>query len=241
MKVLILAGGKGTRFMEESVHMPKPMIRILEKPMMFYIIEHYFKFGFKDFVILGGEKVEYIYEYFQKHFETIDSENHIYKVQNKYIVQILYTGKETMTGGRVKRAIDILNLDNFMLTYGDGFCDVNISELLDFHNKKNTIATLTGVRPPARFGSIEIKNDFIINFGEKAQTKEGWINGGYFVLSSKIYDYIAADDMPLEKEPLEMLSKIRQLSVYKHFGYFQPVDTIREKELVEERLKSYDR
>ncbi len=241
MKVLILAGGKGTRFMEESVHMPKPMIRILEKPMILYIIEHYFKFGFEEFVILGGEKVEYIYDYFQKHFETIDIANHIYKVQSKFNVQILDTGKETMTGGRVKRAIDILNLDNFMLTYGDGFCDVNISKLAEFHNDKKSIATLTGVRPPARFGSIEIENDFIVNFGEKAQTKEGWINGGYFVISSNIYDYIAGDEMPLEREPLETLSKERQLSVYKHNGYFQPVDTIREKELVEERLKSYDR
>lgn len=240
MKVLILAGGKGTRFMEESIHMPKPMIPILEKPMMLHIMEHYLKFGFDDFVVLGGEKIDYIYSYFEENNEVLDSTNHIYKIQNKFTVQILDTGKETMTGGRVKQAIEILEVDNFMLTYGDGFSDVNISKLLEFHNDKNSLATLTGMRPPARFGSIEIEDDYIVDFGEKAQTKEGWINGGYFVISSKIYDYISGDEMPLEKEPLEMLSKERLLTVFKHHGYFQPVDTIREKELVEERLSLND-
>lgn len=240
MKVLILAGGKGTRFMEESIHMPKPMIPILEKPMMLHIMEHYLKFGFDDFVVLGGEKIDYIYNYFEENNEVLDSTNHIYKIQNKFTVQILDTGKETMTGGRVKQAIEILEVDNFMLTYGDGFSDVNISKLLEFHNDKNSLATLTGMRPPARFGSIEIEDDYIVDFGEKAQTKEGWINGGYFVISSKIYDYISGDEMPLEREPLERLSKERLLTVFKHYGYFQPVDTIREKELVEERLSLND-
>jgi len=241
MKVLILAGGKGTRFMEESIHMPKPMIRILGKPMMIHIMEHYLKFGFDDFVVLGGEKVEYIYKFFQENYQTLDSASHLYKIQNKFTVQVLDTGRETMTGGRVKKAIESLEVDNFMLTYGDGFSDVNISELLEFHNNKNSIVTLTGMRPPARFGSIEIEDDYIVNFGEKAQTKEGWINGGYFVVNSKIYDYISSYDMPLEREPLETLSKERLLTVFKHQGYFQPVDTIREKELVEEKLRSYDR
>ena len=240
MKVLILAGGKGTRFMEESIHMPKPMIPILEKPMMLHIMEHYLKFGFDDFVVLGGEKIDYIYNYFEENNEVLDSTNHIYKIQNKFTVQILDTGKETMTGGRVKQAIEILEVDNFMLTYGDGFSDVNISKLLEFHNDKKSLATLTGMRPPARFGSIEIEDDYIVDFGEKAQTKEGWINGGYFVISSKIYDYISGDEMPLEREPLERLSKERLLTVFKHHGYFQPVDTIREKELVEERLSLND-
>ena len=241
MKVLILAGGKGTRFMEESAHMPKPMIPILGKPMMFHIMEHYLKYGFKDFVILGGEKIEYIYNFFQENFQILDTESHLYKIQNNFTVQILNTGKETMTGGRVKKAIESLKIDNFMLTYGDGFSDVNISELLKFHNDKNSLVTLTGMRPPARFGSIEIDNDYIVNFGEKAQTKEGWINGGYFVVNSRIYDYISSDDMPLEREPLETLAKERSLTVFKHYGYFQPVDTIREKELVEEKLRLNDR
>ena len=177
MKVFILAGGKGTRFMEESIHMPKPMIRILEKPMMLHIMEHYFKYGFDDFVVLGGEKIDYIYSYFEENYEVMDTKNHKYKIQNKFTVQILDTGKETMTGGRVKQAIEILDVDNFMLTYGDGFSDINISKLLEFHNDKNSLATLTGMRPPARFGSIEIEDDYVINFGKKHRQKKAGLMG----------------------------------------------------------------
>lgn len=236
MKTLILAGGKGTRFMEESKHMPKPMIPILGKPMVLHIIDHYFLFGNSDFVILGGEKIDYIYNYFESNYKYIDKRNYIFNVDNKYSVHILDTGKETLTGGRIKRAIDELDLEEFMVTYGDGFSNIDINKLLKFHKKNKTIATLSGMRPPARFGSLEIDGDYVISFGEKNQTKEGWINGGYFVLNRSVNSFIQGDNTAFEKEPLEQLSKLKELKVFKHSGYFQPVDTIREKEILEKFL-----
>lgn len=238
MITLILAGGKGTRFMEESQNMPKPMIPINGKPMIFYIMKHYSNFGYKEFVILGGTKIEYFYEYFDSKFLKFKNEDNTYILHDGSKVKILDTGKETMTGGRVKQAISLLNINEFMLTYGDGFCDVNINEVIKMYNETKTIGTVTAVRPPARFGSLEINGNYVSQFGEKNQAKEGWINGGFFVFNSKIKDFISNDEMPLEKEPLEMLASLNQLSVYQHFGFFQPVDTIREKELLENYLKS---
>ena len=240
MKTLILAGGKGTRFMEESKHMPKPMIPINGKPMIFHIISHYEKFNFNDFVILGGTKVDYILNYFDNNFKKIDSTENLYQTNENTKIQIIDTGEETMTGGRVKKALKKLNVDEFLLTYGDGFCDVDINLVIKKFRDTNTIATVTAVRPPARFGSLEIEGDLIKSFGEKNQAKEGWINGGFFVMNSKIVDFISSDSMPLEKEPLELLTKNNQLSVYQHFGFFQPVDTLREKELLEKYLIEND-
>jgi glucose-1-phosphate cytidylyltransferase len=240
MKTLILAGGKGTRFMEESKHMPKPMIPINGKPMIFHIINQYEKFNFNDFVILGGTKVDYIVNYFDNNFKKIDSTKYLYQTNENTKIQILDTGEETMTGGRVKKALEKLNVDEFLLTYGDGFCDVDINLVIKKFRETKTIATVTAVRPPARFGSLEIEGDFIKSFGEKNQAKEGWINGGFFVMNSKIVDFISSDSMPLEKEPLELLTKNNQLSVYQHFGFFQPVDTLREKELLEKYLIEND-
>lgn len=236
MKTLILAGGKGTRFMEESRHMPKPMIPINGKPMIFHIISQYKKFNFNDFVILGGIKVDYIIDYFDRNFKKINSKEYLYQTSEKTNIQILDTGEETMTGGRVKQAVEKLQIEEFLLTYGDGFCDVDINLVIKKFRDTKTIATVTAVRPPARFGSLEIKGDLIKSFGEKNQTKEGWINGGFFVMNSKIIDFISSNSMPLEKEPLETLSAKNQLSVHKHFGFFQPVDTLREKELLEKYL-----
>ena len=237
MKTLILAGGKGTRFMEETKRIPKPMIPINGKPMIFYIIDQYLKFDFVDFVILGGTKISYIFDYFEENFSKDSYEKNTYILKKGVSVTILDTGEDTMTGGRVKRAINELNLGNFMLTYGDGFCDVNINEVVKKFHEKETIATLTAVRPPARFGSLDIEGDYVKSFGEKNQAKEGWINGGFFVLKPEIKEFISDDTMPLEKEPLEILSNNNQLSVYQHEGFFQPVDTIREKELLEAYLK----
>lgn len=236
MKTLILAGGKGTRFMEESKHMPKPMIPVNGKPMIFYIMNHYKKFNFNDFVILGGTKIEYIIDYFEKNFKKINSKENLYQTDENTNIQILDTGIETMTGGRVKQAVERLNIEEFLLTYGDGFCDVDINLVVKKFRDTQTIATVTAVRPPARFGSLEIDGDFIKSFGEKNQAKEGWINGGFFVMSSKIIDFITSNSMPLEKEPLETLTANKQLSVYQHYGFFQPVDTLREKELLEKYL-----
>lgn len=236
MKTLILAGGKGTRFMEESKHMPKPMIPINGKPMIFHIINQYKKFNFNDFVILGGTKIEYIINFFNNNFKTINGKENLYQTEEGTKVQILDTGEETMTGGRVKQAVEKLGLEEFLLTYGDGFCDVDINLVIKKFRDTKTIATVTAVRPPARFGSLEINGDFIQSFGEKNQAKEGWINGGFFVMKSKIIDFISSNSMPLEKEPLESLTELKQLSVYQHFGFFQPVDTLREKELLEKYL-----
>lgn len=240
MKTLILAGGKGTRFMEESRNMPKPMIPINSKPMIFHIMEQYILYGHNEFVILGGTKVEYILDYFEKNYKELTPEKNKFLLNNNVQVQILDTGEETMTGGRVKRAIEELELNEFMLTYGDGFCDVNINLVIDRFRESKTIGTVTAVRPPARFGSLDINGNYVKNFGEKNQAKEGWINGGFFVFNSKIAEYIQSDSMPLEKDPLETLSRQNQLSVYKHNGFFQPVDTLREKELLEKYLNEQD-
>ena len=227
--------------MEESQFMPKPMIPINGKPMIFYIMEHYMAYGHSDFVILGGTKIEYIIKYFENNYKKVDTEKNIFLINNQTQVQILDTGEETMTGGRVKRAIEELELNVFMLTYGDGFCDVNINLVIDRFNQTKSIGTVTAVRPPARFGSLDIAGEYVKNFGEKNQSKEGWINGGFFVFNSNIAKYIESDSMPLEKTPLETISKLNQLSVYKHHGFFQPVDTIREKEILEKYLNEQHR
>ncbi len=236
MKSLILAGGKGTRFSEETITKPKPMIEILKKPMVLHIIEHYQSFGINDFVILGGTKIEYIVDYFSNKFKNLDQKNNLYEIENTIKVQILDTGIETATGGRVKKAIEYLNLDRFLLTYGDGISNVNIKKLVDFHKTKKTIGTLTAVRPPARFGSLEISDEKVEHFGEKNQANEGWINGGFFVFEKKISEYISYDSTPLELEPLVNLAKENQLSAFKHTGFWQPVDTIREKEILEKAI-----
>jgi glucose-1-phosphate cytidylyltransferase len=236
MKSLILAGGKGTRFSEETTTKPKPMIEILKKPMLLYIIEHYQSFGINDFVILGGTKIDYIVDYFSSKFKNIDKKNNLYEIEKKIKVQILDTGVETATGGRVKKAIESLNLDRFLLTYGDGISNVNIKKLVDFHKTNKTIGTLTAVRPPARFGSLEISDGKVEHFGEKNQANEGWINGGFFVFEKKISEYISYDSTPLELEPLVNLTKENQLSAFKHTGFWQPVDTIREKEMLEKAI-----
>ena len=216
--------------------MPKPMIPINGKPMIFHIMEHYILYGHNEFVILGGTIVGYIFDYFKNKYKELTPEKNKFLLNNNVQVQILDTGEETMTGGRVKRAIEELELNEFMLTYGDGFSDVNINLVIDRFRETNTIGTVTAVRPPARFGSLDINGNYVKNFGEKNQAKEGWINGGFFVFNSKIAEYIQSDSMPLEKDPLETLSLQNQLSVYKHNGFFQPVDTLREKELLEKYL-----
>lgn len=236
MKALILAGGKGTRFAEETNLKPKPMIEILGKPMILYIIEHYQRYGVEQIVILGGTKVQYIIDYFLQNFNSKDKKNHIFKLNNKTEIQILDTGVETATGGRVKLAIEILKLKSFFLTYGDGISNVNIKELLSFHKNEKTIGTLTAVRPPARFGSLILSNEKVLQFGEKNQANEGWINGGYFVFEKDILNYIPNELTPLELTPLESLSKKKELSAFRHTGFWQPVDTIREKEMLEKAI-----
>ena len=234
MKALILAGGKGTRFREETITKPKPMVEINETPMLIHIINHYLHFGIKEFVVLAGFKIDYMEEYFSKNFQQINKREYKYKDST---VSLLDTGVETMTGGRIKKAIEELELSEFMLTYGDGIADVNIDELYEFHKSNKLLGTVTAVRPPARFGSLVIEDNIVKQFGEKNQADEGWINGGFFVLDRKIRSYIENENTVFEQEPLENLAKDGELGSYMHNGFWQPVDTIREKELLEEQLK----
>ncbi len=222
MKVVILAGGFGTRLGEHTKHIPKPMIKICGKPILIHIINHYYKYGFKDFIIATGYKQEVIKKYFKKKF--------------KFKVKIIFTGKKTMTGGRILRLKKYLN-EPFMLTYGDGVSNINLKKLLSFHNKNKKIATLSAVRPPARFGAIKIKKNTVKYFKEKSKLDEGWINGGFFVMDPKILNYIKNDTTFLEKEPLVNLSKKNQLNAYKHHGYWQCMDTYRDKLIIESHFK----
>jgi len=235
MKAVILAGGKGTRFLEETKVRPKPMIEINNKPLLLHIIDQYIRHGIKDFIVLGGYKIEYIYEYFE---EQKLNNNYEYFYKNKDIkIKVLDTGIETMTGGRIKRAEEFLG-DTFLATYGDGISNVNIQNLINFHQKNKKLATVTAVRPPARFGSLTIEDNLVSSFGEKISSNEGWINGGFFVLSKEVLNYIDSDEITFEKSPLVKLSSASHLAAYKHNGFWYPVDTIREKEIVENMINN---
>ena len=225
MKCVILAGGKGTRISELSKSIPKPMIKILGLPIITRIIIHYKKFGFKDFIIAAGYKKRILINYFKNK-----------KIKNTKI-QVIDTGLNTMTGGRLKRLKKYLINETFMLTYGDGLSDVNIRKLLNFHKKNKKIATLTAVRPPARFGAVRIKGNKVKYFKEKSKLDVGWINGGFFVFNSKVFDFIKNDGTFLEREPLQKLCKINELNAFQHRGFWQCMDTIRDKKIIEEILK----
>tara|TARA_B100000965_G_C19593376_1_gene758967 strand:+ start:2306 stop:3037 length:732 start_codon:yes stop_codon:yes gene_type:complete len=234
MNVLILAGGKGTRFREETVIKPKPMIEINGVPMLLHIINHYNHYGFKKFTVLGGFKIDYIHDYFSNTFSQIETNTYKYKDSE---VTILDTGLDTMTGGRIKKAIEAIDDEEFMLTYGDGISNVNLQTLYEFYKNNNFLGVVTAVRPPARFGRLKIKSDTVIEFGEKNQADEGWINGGFFVLNKEIKNYIDSESTVFEKEPLENLSNDNKLGAFLHEGFWQCCDTIREKELLEEKIK----
>lgn len=225
MKCVILAGGKGTRISELSKSIPKPMIKILGLPIITRIIIHYKKFGFKDFIIAAGYKKRILIDYFKNK-----------KIKDTKI-QVIDTGLNTMTGGRLKRLKKYLINETFMLTYGDGLSDVNIRKLLNFHKKNKKIATLTAVRPPARFGAVRIKGNKVKYFKEKSKLDVGWINGGFFVFNSKVFDFIKNDGTFLEREPLQKLCKINELNAFQHRGFWQCMDTIRDKQIIEEILK----
>jgi glucose-1-phosphate cytidylyltransferase len=224
MKVVILAGGFGTRLSEYTKSIPKPLVEINKKPILGYIIEHYVKYGFKDFIIALGYKGNLIKKYFKKNYKSFN-------------IQLVDTGLKTMTGGRLKRLKNFVGNDSFLFTYGDGISNVNLKKLINQHNKTKKLVTLTAVRPPARFGALKIKNENVINFREKSKLDEGWINGGYFIIEPRFLDYIKNDKSFLEREPLELITKKRLLGAYKHKGFWQCVDTKRDKDLLEEYLK----
>ena len=235
MNSFILAGGKGTRFREETSLKPKPMIEIIGTPMVVHIINHYIYHDINKFTILAGTKIDYILNYFKNNFNTISSNE--FKYKNSKIL-ILDTGEDTMTGGRIKIGVEETKSEKFMVTYGDGISDVNIKKLEKFYNDNNYLGVVTSVRPPARFGRLKIENNEVTEFGEKNQADEGWINGGFFVFNSEILPYIKDEKTVFEKEPLENLSKSGKLGAFIHEGFWQCVDTIREKEILEKKLKT---
>ena len=225
MRVVILCGGRGTRILEETKRIPKPMVRIGTEPIICHIMNIYNKFGFKDFILAAGYKKEILKKYF--------------KSKKKYgNVTVIDTGQETMTGGRILRLKPYLKKEeNFLCTYGDGVSNINLKKLINFHNKYKKIATITAVRPTVRFGELKIKNNFVQEYKEKPQAKAGWINGGFFVLNKAIFDYIQNDKTVFEKYPLEKLSKKKQLVSFLHRGFWQCMDTMREKILLNELWK----
>jgi len=245
MKVIILAGGLGTRLSEETSIRPKPMVEIGEYPILWHIMHIYASFGINEFVIALGYKGDYIKNYFLEYFYlrnsfTINLGNGKINIHDQegdkedWIVHLVDTGFSTETGGRIKRVKDLVGDETFMMTYGDGVSNVNIQNVLDFHKKHKKYATVTAVRPSARFGNIEFKGNNILRFSEKPQTGEGWINGGYFILEPEVFDYIKGDDIIFEKEPLEKLASDGQLVAYKHEDFWQCMDTLRDKRLLEE-------
>ena len=225
MKCVILAGGKGTRISELTKKIPKPMIKIMGRPIIFRIMKHYSDFGIKDFIIAAGYKQNIIKKYFKK------------KKPKNWNVKIIDTGQNTMTGGRLKRLKKYLDNETFLVTYGDGLSNVNIKNLINFHKKFKKISTLTSVRPPARFGAIKIKGNKVTYFKEKSKLDEGWINGGFFVFEPQIFKFIKNDKTFLERDPLQKLGKKKQLLAFKHNGFWQCMDTLRDKIILERELK----
>lgn len=243
MKTVILAGGLGTRLSEETTMRPKPMVEIGGMPILWHIMKIYSKYGYNDFAIALGYKGEVIKEFFfnyklHKSDMVINLKNGSIKFENDlsedWEVGLHNTGVNSMTGGRLFNLKKLFKPgDTFMLTYGDGVADVNISELIQFHKSHGKLATMTAVRPPARFGSIEADtNGNVFEFKEKPQIGEGWINGGFFVFNYKVFDYLTDEHTILEREPLENLAKDNQLVVYKHEGFWQCMDTIRDRDLL---------
>ena len=221
MKCVILAGGYGTRISEESNLKPKPMIEIGKKPILWHIMKIYSYHKIDDFVICGGYKGEMIKDYFEKSdFSPLN-------------IEVIDTGLDTMTGGRLKRIQDKID-DTFCLTYGDGVSNINISNLISFHKEKKSIGTLTAIHPPERYGVLNLSEDNVIEFHEKHRGESSWINGGFFVFEPTIFDYLSDGDATiLERTPLENLAKDKKLTAFKHNGFWQSMDTLREKELLE--------
>ena len=238
MKIIILAGGKGSRISEYTKTIPKPMIKINKKPILIHILKHYVKFGFKDFYIALGYKKDVITKYF-KNFKKLDT-SFKYKINNKNIsITLSDTGKNTLTGGRIKRMNKFINKkEDFMFTYGDGVSNVNLKNLYSFHKKNKSLITVTAVRPPARFGEITLKKNRVVTFKEKPQVTKGWINGGFFIAKQKFFNLIQGDNTILEKEPLEKAAKTKKFFAYKHNGFWKCMDTSRDKDVLEKILKN---
>tara|TARA_Y100000992_G_C21145593_1_gene433596 strand:- start:81 stop:773 length:693 start_codon:yes stop_codon:yes gene_type:complete len=224
MKVIILAGGKGTRIPEYSSKIPKPMVNINGVPILIHIMKHYSNFGFNDFIIALGYKGSVIKNYFKTH-------------KFNWKIKLVNTGLNSMTGGRLKLLKKIIGKNTFMMTYGDGVSNVNLKKLINFHKKNKKLITMTAVRPPARFGAIKLKGNLVKYFKEKSKIDEGWINGGFFVIEPEFIKYIKDKNTYLEREPLEKASYKKELYAYKHYDFWQCMDTKRDKDLLEKILK----
>ena len=225
MKVVILAGGYGTRLSEYTKLIPKPMVKVGGKPIILRIINLYKKYGFKEFYIALGYKGNYIKKFFKNRFKDLN-------------INLIDTGINTMTGGRLRRLKKFLDKETFLMTYGDGLSDINLKKLVSFHQRNKSVMTLTAVRPPARFGSIKIKNNFVYYFKEKSSVDEGWINGGFFVFEPEIFNYLKNDTTYLERDPFEKLAKKKNIKAYKHPGFWQCMDTKRDKDLLDQIIKN---
>lgn len=249
MKVVILAGGFGTRLSEETRVRPKPMVEIGNRPVLWHIMKIYSAHGLNDFIICLGYKGEMIREYFADYF--LNHSDVTYDLQNKEIhvhrseiepwrVTLVDTGEKSMTGGRIKCIRPYVENETFCLTYGDGVADINITELIEFHRNQKSLATLTAVQPPGRFGAFTLEEgkDKIMDFREKSIQKTAWINGGYFVLEPEIFDYIDGDHTVWEQEPMQKLSEEGMLNAYRHTGYWQNMDTLRDMEVLEAQWQS---
>ena len=243
MKVVLLAGGLGTRISEESHLKPKPMIEIGGRPILWHIMKTYSQYGLNDFIICCGYKSYVIKEYFANYFlhlsdVTFDLKNNKMEVHHNesepWKVTLVDTGEDTMTGGRIKRVKKYIGENDFCLTYGDGISDINIKKLLEFHKAHGGLATLTATQPPGRFGALGMEDTMINSFKEKPMGDGNWINGGFFVLNHKVIDLIENDSTIWEKEPLEKLAESKQLHAYKHNGFWQPMDTLRDKNYLEQ-------
>jgi len=243
MKVVLLAGGLGTRISEESGLKPKPMIEIGGKPILWHIMKIYSGFGINDFIVCCGYKGYTIKEYFSNYFlhksdVTFDLAKNQMQVHDNRVepwrVTLVDTGADTMTGGRLKRVKEYIGNETFCMTYGDGVSDINIKTLLEFHEKKGLLATVTGTRPPGRFGALAVVDERVDHFEEKPRGDGGLINGGFFVLSPKVLNYIESDATIWEQEPMKRLAAEGQMAAFRHDGFWQPMDTLRDKNHLEE-------
>jgi len=247
VKVIILAGGLGTRLQEETTTKPKPMVEIGGQPIIWHIMNIYAAYGFKEFIVALGYKGEAVKSYFLNYYYlqnsfTIDLANCHVEVhagkREDWLIHLIDTGLRTETGGRIKRLASWIKNETFMMTYGDGVADINIRELVAFHRRHGRLATVTAVRPPARFGGLSFEGELVTKFVEKPQIGEGWMNGGFFVLEPKILDYIESDEIIFERKPLERLAEDGQLVAYRHEGFWQCMDTLRDVRLLESLWES---
>jgi len=245
MKAVILAGGRGTRLAEETTLKPKPLVEANGRPLIWHIMQNYSRHGISEFIVLSGYKGQQIREYFANFwlhqadltFDLSTSNQEILKVRGlPWKVTVLDTGIDTNTGGRISRLRGLIEED-FLLTYGDGVSDIDIEGLLSSHRKSNNVATLTAVQPPARFGALNLSGNQVVSFQEKPEGDGAWVNGGFFALTPKIFDYLGGDNSSLEIDTLPKVASDGKLGFYKHSGFWQPVDTIRDLQRLEEAIE----